>query len=194
MKHQIEFEPALSNFLDESFSNGSGDKPKKASKPKTVKPKSSSRTDDTYVGRSRAESGSRDIGDGSSGGSSKSKLTAEQIQQGVDIATQVGGAISQLPKNQAKQDLQTACGKKPLLKKNRATWDKCAVEYAKNKNQPTESQSQQTQSTNETPTDTDEKKFYQNPLFIGGVVLVVAVGGFFAYKYFKKTPVAVPSV
>lgn len=204
MKHQIEFEPALSNFLDESFSNGSGDKPKKSKKAKepkqkkVKKSKTSSRSDDTYVGRSR-EGSNRESERGTdedTTSSSKPKLTAEQIQQGVDVATQVGGIVSQLPKNQSKKDLKSVCGRRPLLRKKRAEWDKCAAEYTRSKNQPIESKYQPTQSSVETPSDvTDEKKFYQQPLFIGGVVLVLAVGGFFAYKkFFKKTPVAVPSV
>jgi len=205
MKHQIEFEPALSNFLDESFSNGSGDKPKKTKKTKepkqkkVKKSKTSSRSDDTYVSRSREGSDREDergtdADTTSSSGSSKPKLTAEQIQQGVDVATQVGGIVSQLPKNQAKKDLKAVCGRRPLLRKKRANWDKCVAEYNQQKNQ-----APQQQETNYTPSNNkpepDEKKFYQKPLFIGGVVLVLAVGGFFAYKkFFNKAPVAVPSV
>lgn len=179
MENGIQFEPVLSNFLDESFSNGSGSKPKKTKQPKnkTSKTKGSSKSVGTD---SSDDSDSNSV-------SSKPKLTAEQIQQGADMATNL---LSKL-KNK-NQDVKAVCGRRPLLKKNRATWDKCAADYAQSKNVPPPSQDNQSyKNNNDTPPPVEEKKFYQKPLFIISVTLV-AVGGFFAYKKFLKktqTPV-----
>ena len=200
MNNNLQFEPTLSNFLDESFSNGSGDKPKKVKKAKEPKPKKekkskSSRSDETYVGRSRSESVDRGRDDdrGSVESGSKQKLTSEKIQQGVDVATQIGGFASQLPKNQAKQDMKAVCGRRPLLRKNRASWDKCASDYAKNKSEQP-SQDNKSQQNYNTSLPTEEKKFYQKPLFIVGVSAVVILGGFFIYKFTKKTPTPIPVI
>jgi hypothetical protein len=159
-----QFEPTLSNFLDESFSYFGRGKTKKVKEPKI-----------------------------SSGTPKDPKITSDKLQKGADMVTSLGGIISQLPKNQAKQEIKAACGRRPLLKKKRATWDKCAADYIQSKNAPPLQQqdtNQSPQQNNNTPP-TDEKKFYQKPLFIVGVSVVVLVGGFLAFKFFKKTPVQI---
>jgi uncharacterized membrane protein len=81
MRYQIEFEPATSNFLDESFANATGKKEARKAKRK------------------------------------------------------------------ARKDLKAVCGRKPLSKKKRADWQKCADEYNANKGSDTASTDDTSKST-----------------------------------------------
>lgn len=182
MTNSVKFEPVLSNFLDESFSNGNGDKSKKQRKPKKQKqPK-----------QKKVKNKTNDSGDD---GSVDKKIDADKIQKGVEVAGQV---ISQIPKNQAKQELKAACGRKRIFGKAKRAYNECVNEYYKQKNKPKENietkvQPIETKEPEQIEQQQEEKKFYENPLFLIGVSAVVVFGGIFVYtKFIKKNPSIVP--
>jgi len=112
-------------------------------------------------------------------------------------------------KRTEKRDMKTVCGRKPLLKKKRGTWDKCVADYMKNK-QPTSTPVDSSESykaaqnTYSSPSDnyseqsdyknkSDGKKILGMPqkVAIPVIIGVVAIAGFFVYKkFFAKGAVA----
>lgn len=110
----------------------------------------------------------------------------EVVSAGVQTAAALAAAAKDRPRNTVKKDLKAVCGRKPLLKKKRAEWDKCASDYMKSKSsESTSSQSSASEAAKyiDEPTK-EEKKFLGMPMGVGVTVTVVAVAaiGFFAYK------------
>jgi len=120
----------------------------------------------------------------------KPKYDPEKIAQGV---TATAGAISSIgstiqafkgdgtkPKSARKQ-LKDVCGRKPTLKKNRATYDNCVANY--NAGNVGQRMAQQTQETAPTQTEgtppTDNKK---RNMIIGVIVVGLLVTAFVGYK------------
>jgi len=110
-------------------------------------------------------------------------------------------------KRSAKKDLKTVCGRKPLLKKKRGTWDKCVAEYMKTK-QPTvppveSSQSYKTSEPSQdySSQDTSSKSGNDGKILgmkqsvaIPVIIGVVAIAGFFVYKkFFANKGASVPA-
>ncbi len=142
------------------------------------------------------------------------------------IATATAGLASTLASRQpntakqaakaVKKENKSVCGRRPLLKKKRATWDKCVADYMKSKNPTTtpvdSSESYKTEappSYSPPPSDnynnsSDDKKKKSGDKILGMpknvaipvIVGVVAIAGFFVYKQFfaKGVAAAAPAV
>lgn len=96
----------------------------------------------------------------------------EQIKQG-------GAAL--LAQIKAKRDAQanTVCGRKLLLKKNRASWDKCVAEQ--NTQNPLPDDSRQ-----DTLSDNEKKPFFKTGAGIAVISGIVLIGAFVVYKIATK--------
>jgi hypothetical protein len=121
----------------------------------------------------------------------KPKYDPEKIAQGV---TATAGAISSIGSTiqafkgdgtkapSRRKQLKDVCGKKPLLKKNRGTYDKCVADYNAGKvGGATSTKAPETTptatTTEETPPTNNNKK-----IIIGVVVVAVLVTAFVGYK------------
>ncbi len=124
----------------------------------------------------------------------------------------LGSAIVQArrnsPKGQAKQDVKSACGRKPLLPGKRGPWNQCVAEYAKQKTASiapdTSAPKPTSKSTNPKSADSyvkhtakDDKILGINKtaVIVGSVILVLGGAAFVYFKFFKKgaaAPVAAP--
>lgn len=62
---------------------------------------------------------------------SKEKLDPEAVAGLVSTVATVGTQLVASTKNPTKQDLRNRCGRRPLLKKNRAEYDRCKEEFYK---------------------------------------------------------------
>lgn len=134
-------------------------------------------------------------------------------QQSAQLTMQIAQQRQQNPNVQKKKELKSVCGRRPLLKKKRAGWDKCVDDYMKSK-QPTtppveSSQSYKTAEPTYTPPpkssskrsdDVSDKKILgmSKSVAIPVIVGVVAIAGFFVYKKFfansSSTTIATPVV
>lgn len=124
----------------------------------------------------------------------KKEYDPEKIAQGVTATagaiSSVGSTIQAFKGDKTKapsrrKKLKEVCGAKPLLKKNRAEYDKCVANYnAGNTGGTTDSKAP------ETTTQTDEQppKDNKKMIIIGVVVVAVLVTAFVGYKkgWFSK--------
>ncbi len=138
-----------------------------------------------------------------------SNVDAETINAGVEAAATLGTLVANRPRNTAKKDMRmakkqgkadnkSACGKRPILAKNRASWNKCVADFSKNKGAAI----QEPISTSDSSADQYAKKGASSdgkvlgmPMgaVIGVSILALAGIGFFVYKkFFSHTPVAIP--
>jgi hypothetical protein len=120
----------------------------------------------------------------------KTKIDPEKLAQGVTATasaiSSVGSTIQAFkgdgskPKSRRKE-LKDVCGRKPLLKKNRATYDKCVADYNAGKIGNVMPNNQRT---SETPTETPPAEQPNNTkkIVIGLVVVGVLVTAFIGYK------------
>ena len=121
----------------------------------------------------------------------KPKYDPEKIAQGITASAGALGSVASTiqafkgdgskPKS-AKRQLKDVCGRKPLLKKKRAEYDKCVVNYNAGNVQRMAQQQQETASTTtqaETTPTPDNKK---RNLIIGVVVVGLLVTAFVGYK------------
>jgi len=139
-------------------------------------------------------------------------VSAETVNAGIGAATSIAGAFASKQPNASKQaaraqkkEFKSACGRKPILKKKQGAWQDCVNKYVASKN-PAPVTAPVADTTPSPAADygasrtssgngSDEKKFYQKPLFIATAVVVVLAGGFLLYKKFSsKAPVAIPAV
>jgi hypothetical protein len=121
---------------------------------------------------------------------SKPKIDTEKVAQGV---TATAGAISSVGSTiqafkgdgtkapSRRKALKEVCGRKPLLKKNRGTYDKCVADYNAGKiGGATSTKAPETNTntnTDDTPPANNSKK-----IIIGVVVVAVIVTAFIGYK------------
>lgn len=119
------------------------------------------------------------------------KTTKIDPQKASDTITSVGSAVGSIvgtiqafqdPSRKAKKrELKDVCGRRPVLKKNRASWDRCVANYN------SQMTSVSTRSSSEdapivvtppTPPANNNKKI----LIYVGIGAVVLVAGYFLYK------------
>ena len=121
----------------------------------------------------------------------KPKIDPEKLAQGV---TATAGAISSVgstiqafkgdgskPKSRRKE-LKDVCGRKPLLKKNRATYDKCVADYNAGKLGNIAPTNQRISEIPTENTPTEQPKNNTKKIVIGLVVVGVLVTAFIGYK------------
>ena len=82
-----------------------------------------------------------------------------------------------------RKQLKEACGRKPLLKKNRGTYDKCVADYNAGKvGGATNTRASETNTNTNTQTDETPPKDNKKMIIIGVVVVAVLVTAFIGYK------------
>jgi len=119
------------------------------------------------------------------------------IIQGVSAVASLGGSIAQASsqkqasKTEIQREIESVCGKrKPVLKKRRQKYEKCAKgiydKYQLNKQQQTQLQQQQLQNQQQQLRNTtiQQEKTNKRNLYIGLGVLAVLIG---VVVYLKKT-------
>lgn len=121
----------------------------------------------------------------------KSIFTEENIQKGAQLLTsgvQTGQAVSGAVKSfqtQEKKSIKEKCGRKPLLKKNRKTYDACVQDYMNSLGGGNTGGDTGGGTGGEKFAPTDEpKKSNTTTYIIIGVVAVALIGGLI---YLKKT-------
>jgi hypothetical protein len=125
-----------------------------------------------------------------------SSVTPEMVQAGLGVTTAVISGVQQKRATQAGQDkiaMRNLCGRKPILgKKKKAEYQKCVSDFMKSKQvsqtpvMPPEYYQQQQRMMNPTPEGDDKIMGMPKGVAIALGVVVLAVGGFFAYKMIKK--------
>jgi len=121
-------------------------------------------------------------------------ITAEQIQVGAQVASNVITAIKNRPKAISKEEYKAACGRKPLIgKAKKASYQKCVDNYLKSKSNSKESNTTSPSvnppsSNKEYTKNNDEKKFLGMPMGAGITVVVLATAAlaFTGYKLYVK--------
>ena len=108
----------------------------------------------------------------------------ELVKGSADVITTLIGSLGSRQKTEAEQLIKKTCGRRPLLKKNRAKYETCANNVLK-QFAPKETTDNKQQYIPDTTPKGGMSKGLKTGLIIGGAVVGLAVIGFIIYK-FKK--------
>lgn len=124
------------------------------------------------------------------------KVSPEMIQAGAALTAGLISTAANRPRNTAKDEVKSACGRKPLLgKAKKAAYQKCVNDYLKTKAaasapapQPSYTPPVTSERSYTPPPAPEKKKFLGMPMGVGITVTVLAVAaiGFGVYKFVIK--------
>lgn len=122
----------------------------------------------------------------------KGKISGEAVAAGATLAAGLVSAIASRPRNESKQEMKAACGRKPFIagRRKKDIYQKCVSSYLQSKNEADARAAAEKEYTPPpyTPPKDEKKKFLGMPLGVGITVsvLFVAALGFGAYKLIKR--------
>jgi len=123
------------------------------------------------------------------------KVSPEMIKAGAALTAGLISTVANRPRNTAKDEVKSVCGRKPLLgKAKKAAYQKCLDNYLKTKAAASQPAPQPPytpppmERSYATPPAPEKKKFLGMPMGVGitVTVLVVAAIGFGVYKFVLK--------
>jgi len=128
----------------------------------------------------------------SSGGGAGQYVNADTIQAGLAVTTAVASGIQasrNSPAGQSKKELKAVCGRKPLLKKNKAKYQECVTKYIASKQAPVYTPPPVDRSVTPPPVADDKILGMPKPLAIGLGIVLLAGLSFVGYKMYKARAV-----